>query len=286
MSDKTVNAKRRFKMAQSKKKKTKTAAKKSKKSSTKTPKVKKISKKDIIESSKAIESMYEEERKRIDDSVISLEKDRLKSYIELIEKRKGLLNLKKKKLDNLEKNLTKHVRDIEKDISKTEKDKLNEKSHFDRLYHLNEHLKNIEIQMRDIAESRKTLLSKEKELLKSTKKFFDDNKKQISEFGFSKKVNNISGILDKKTKVLAETSHLLNKDIRNVFKDKKILENITDNQLEKVNNINTKLKKLADEHSMILKKIQRTKTEGFEFAQEFRDLEQKKKSLMDELRKI
>lgn len=261
--------------------------KSSKKKSSKIKRIKtKKSQKHVLESSKAIENLYEQERQRIDDSVKALERDRLNSYIILIDKRKGLLNLKRKKLDELEKNLVKHMKEVDKEIVKLKRQKNKEKAHFDRMYHLNEHLKNMEIQVRDIAVSRKTLIAKEKQLLDATKQFFKTNKKDLKEYGYDDRVNKIKGIIDMKTKILSETIHLLDEDIRTIFSDKRVLESATDAQLKKVNKINQKLQGLNTEHSNLLKKIQSTQTEGFDFDQEFRILEEKRDALAKELKKL
>ncbi len=242
-------------------------------------------KKLVAESSKAIECSYADEKKKIDSAIQELEKERLTSYIALVNKRKSIVNFRKQKLNELEQNLTKHSQNVKNHIGQLKRKKVAEKSHFDRLYLLNEHLKKIEAQVKDVVVSRKVLLNKEKGLLIDSKKFFLDNKDELRYHGLDK-TKKINEVLDRKTRILAETSHLLDNDLVSIFADKRVLEGITDAQLNKVYRTNLKLKELAKEHRTLLKKRQELKTEDFEFEQMLNEINNKRNALVVELQKI
>jgi len=239
----------------------------------------------IEQSSKAIELAYEREKKRINDSLLQMDKDRLINHITLMDKRRLIVQFKKDKLNELEKSLAKHIFRIKHQIDRLKRRKIDEKNHFDRLYVLNEHLKQVENQSKDIAVSRKTLFGKEKQLLSELKSFFKDNQKELRYHGL-KKVKKIKGVVDKKTKILIETLHLINDDLGTTYKDKQIIERITDNQLNKVYMINKKLKRLAEEHRKLLIRRQELKTEEIEFMQTVDEITEKRKGLIKELRTL
>lgn len=255
--------------------------------STKKSYKKKAAKTDALEpihrNSKSIEDSYAKDKKEIDTAIKALKRDRLKAYIALGDKRKTILDLKKQKLDELEKNLTRHTKYLKTQIAGLRRKKIVEKGHFDRLYLMNEGLNKIEAQIKDIIVSRKILLEKEKELLKNTRKFFIENKMELSYHGL-KRINKINEVLRKKTTILMDTAHLMSDDISLLFTDKKILEKMADNQLDKVYKINKQLKKLAEEHRALLKKMQALKAEDFEFEQMRNDFINKRESYLRELK--
>ena len=95
--------------------------KKSVKKSTKKKKV--VVRKPIVESSRAIEESYVQEKDKIDRAIRRLERERLVAYIGLIDKRKSIVNLKKEKLNELERNLAKHIQSLKSQISRLKKKK-------------------------------------------------------------------------------------------------------------------------------------------------------------------
>ena len=108
---------------------------------------KKSSPKIVKESSKAIESSYGLEKRKIDSAIRMLEKERLQSYIVLMGKRQTIVGVKKQKLNELERSINQHARSVKSEITQLKKKKVSEKVHFDHLYVLNEHLKKIESQV-------------------------------------------------------------------------------------------------------------------------------------------
>ncbi|MFC1768798.1 hypothetical protein ACFLZX_03470 [Nanoarchaeota archaeon] len=238
--------------------------------------------KPIILSSKAIEVSYSDEKKKIDRDLEYMERDRLKGYLELMNKRGNMVKLKLSRLIELENHLNKHASQLRNNIENLKKKKVKEKMHFDQEYQLNEHLKRIETQIQDITGSRKTLLQKEARLLKEVKEFFKANKKDIEKKGLKK----INTVLEKKTKILEESYHLINQDINTILKDKKELEKITDKQLDKIYKINKQIINLKEVYRTLLKKRQQLKLEDFEFKQMLADIKIKKKNLEDELKKF
>jgi hypothetical protein len=241
--------------------------------------------KPVAETSKRIEESYAAEKRKIDNAVLELEKERLKSYIDLSNKRVAMLILKRKKLDELGKDLAKHTVYLKNQIRIQGAKKEEEKGRFDRLYTLNEHLKQIESQVKDVAVSRKVLLQREKDLLSGTKKFFDENKEDIQRHGLTK-FKKVEGVLDKKSRILAETAHLMDEDLNSIFLDKRLLEKITDKQLDSVYQTNLKLKNLTEEYRKILREKQELKTEEFEFIQMLKDVKKKRDALIGELKAL
>ena len=67
---------------------------------------------------------------------------------------------------------------------------------------------------------------------------------------------------------------------------KKLLEKITDKQLDSVYQINLKLKNLTDEYRKILREKQELKTEDFEFTQMLKDVKKKRDALIGELKAL
>ena len=274
-------AKKRRKVAKRKSSKPKKARKKTRKKAKRV--ISKPPKK--IETMTDIEDYYSQQKRKIDNAVKRLERSRLKEYLRLVDEKKALLNEKKKKFEGLMGDLSSHANNVKKQISVTRMRKGKEKHRFDELYGMNEHLKNIEQQVKDIVTSRKALLKKEKDLLSESKKFFKQNAKALRLHGISP-AKNIGLILDKKTKILNETALLINKDINGIFKDKRILERITDAQLAKVARANDELKKLDAKHRNLLKRKQSAKAEGFNYRQQLAAIENKRKDIVNKLSKI
>ena len=79
---------------------------------------------------------------------------------------------------------------------------------------------------------------------------------------------------------------MLNKDSANLFKDKKVLEKITDAQLKKLSGINFKLKKATGQQDVLLKKLQKLKAENFGYKQAFSELNYKKQKFLSDLKDL
>ncbi|MCH8872919.1 hypothetical protein IH824_09145 [candidate division KSB1 bacterium] len=239
----------------------------------------------VTEASKDIEGIYKSEKLKIDNALGKLEKERLKGYIELIDKRKKEILFRKGKFDELKNNIIKNATNVKRQINKLKNQKIKEKFHFDKLYKLNEHLKSMEEQVKDIDVSRKTLITKEKVLLDEIKDFFTQNKEEIEYHGL-KTVAQIETVLDKKTRILAEASHALGEDRSALFADKRLLESITDKQLRLIYKINNRLKELNTSHIKLLKEKQELKTEEFEFRQMLDKINEEKTDLITQLKNI
>lgn len=254
----------------------------SKKAPVKKAPARKAPKRTVKHSSEAIELSYAEEKKKIDRSLDDLERERLRGHIELLNKRKAIVQIKKQKLEELERSISSHANAVKSQISRLKKNKTGEKGEFDHLFTLNEHLKRMESQVRDVTISRRATLKKENELLREIKIFFKKNRHSLERYG-SKNITHINQVLDKKTRILADAAHILNEDVHELGKDKSILEKLTDAQLNKVYALNEKLKKLEDEAKSLHVKKQTLRSEDFDYDHAIDEIERKKGDLKDEL---
>src|SRR3989344_2196095 len=236
-------------------------------------------------SSAEIERLYELEKKKIENSSLHLEEERLNAYLRMMDKRKVLLKEKLGSLKKVENSLSRQADEALKKVADLKGMKSKEKKHFDLLYLLNEQLKDIENQTKKVIIFRKEMLNHEKRLFSTARQSLNKNRGELKYDG-GPGVKEIDKVLNKKRDILENTASLLDKDLAILFKDKKILERITDVQLNQLSEINLKLKKASEEQNSLLKKLQRLKAEHFGYGQAFTGLNYKRQKFLSDLQDL
>ncbi|MFW9930558.1 MAG: hypothetical protein ACFFD1_14310 [Candidatus Thorarchaeota archaeon] len=245
----------------------------------------KSSVKKIKLSSTEIEKLYREEKKKIYQSSIMLEEERVKAYLRMLDKRKSLLSKKIKSLGMTENSLKKQADEVLKNVANLKNIKLKEKKHLNALSQLNKKIRNIDQQTKNVIVSRREMLNNEKRLFRNSLDYLRRNVSEL-EYQGMRSVRKIDELLNQKKEMLENTADTLTKDMNNLFKGKNILKEMSISQLKAISKINQKLDDSARKQAQLLKVLEKVKKQDLSQRRSLNYIDNKRRKFLLKLQEI